>query len=398
MKFFISLIFGSSLFYLLSPSLLSQELSLSCKSAILIDYYSGRVLYSKKANISLSPASLTKIVTMDLVFEQIAKGNFELSSIVPISKNAWRPNLPKGSSLMFIAPGHRVSVHELLLGVAVASGNDAAVALAEYVSGSQYSFVRAMNDKMQRLGFSRLSFKDSSGLNPNSRVTAAEFAQFAKIYLHSNQMALVHYHSIWEMTYPHKTNMTRKKASPIRQENRNSLLKSYFGLDGLKTGYIRNVGYNIVLTANRSDTRLIAIVLGSPGVSHEHGSLNRNRDGKALLDYGFKFFKTITITPSVLKSERVWFGNKNRVQGYINEEAKVTLARHRAQYLRPEVEYRYLKAPIKKDEVIGHLVYFIGLKPLAKLPILAKEDVEEGSFFKRILDMGKKWFRENGDT
>ena len=351
-----------------------------------MDYHSGRVLYVKEADRPLAPASLAKLITMGLVFEQLQKGNFELDSTVPISKKAWKPYLPKGSSLMFIAPGHQVTVRELLLGVAVCSGNDAAIALAEFISGTQKSFVQEMNDKMKDLGF-ELFFADCTGLHPGNRITALEFAKFVRVYLENNRQALAQYHSVRQMTYPKRHNVVRSQLfSPVRQDNRNSLLASYPGLDGLKTGYIKQAGYNIALTALRDGTRLIAVVLGAPGLNQAQGIARRNRDGKMLLDYGFKFFKTVAIAPPLLKPQRVWYGHKDWVQGHIAEEFKITIARRRSQYLRSETHYLELTAPIRKNQVIGTLAYYIGLKKIAERPILAKENIKEGSFFEKMFD------------
>ena len=379
--------------FLLNSTSHAQELKLSCKSAALIDYYTGQVLYSKSERTELSPASLTKLVTMDLVFEGLKRGDFNLKTKVPISKNAWRPYLPKGSSLMFLAPGHRVTVHELLLGVAVCSGNDAAVALSEFISGSENSFVIEMNNQMKALNFKTLSFSDASGLDRNNKITALEFAQFIKGYLQRNQKAVIDYHSVGQMTYPKRHNLTAGQFAPsIHQKNRNSLLKSYKGLDGLKTGYIKQSGYNIALTAIREDTRLIAVVLGSSGRNINEGTINRNRDGQLLLDYGFNFFKTITTAKLLLTSQKVWYGNKSQVQGYIAEEPKITIARHQTQYLRSEANYRELRAPLKKDEIIGLLVYYIGLTKIVEYPIYAAEEIRRGVFIKRVFDSCVRWF------
>ncbi len=366
---------------------------MNCKSAVLIDYYTGRILYSKSENISLAPASLTKLVAMDLVFACIKRGDFDLKTKAPISKNAWRPYLPKGSSLMFLAPGHQVTVHELLLGMAVCSGNDAAIALAEFVSENQSSFVLEMNNRMKELNFKNLFFNDTSGLNPDNRITALEFAKFIRGYLSRHRNVVIDYHSVSQITYPKRHNLPEGQfAPPIRQENRNSLLKSYKGLDGLKTGYIKQSGYNIALTAIRENTRLIAIVLGASGKNINEGTANRNRDGELLLNYGFDFFKTITTAKPLLKPQRVWYGDKSWGQGYIAEEPKITIARHRSQYLRSELKYRELRAPIKKDEIIGSLIYYVGLTKIAEYPIYAKEAIIEGAFVKKTFDKVIRWF------
>ena len=324
---------------------------------------------------------------MHLVFDHLKKGYFDYQHLVAISKNAWGPNLVRGSSLMFLSPGHRVTVHELLLGLAVCSGNDAAIALAEFVSGSVATFVNEMNYKMSLYGLFNLNFKDPTGLNPGSHITAREFAGFIKHYLDTHIEALPNYHVVKQFTYPKRGNLVKHFNSPIRQDNRNTLLKSYKGLDGLKTGYIKESGYNIALTATRKETRLIAVVLGAPGRHHAEGHFNRNRDGRLLLDFGFTHFQTLTIAKPYLKPIRIWFAETKYLAGNIREEIKITVPRHQAQFIRSEAVYfEDIKAPLKKGKTIGHLHYYIGLTKIASYPILAQHDVKTADFLKKIID------------
>ncbi|HYG57071.1 MAG TPA: D-alanyl-D-alanine carboxypeptidase family protein, partial [Symbiobacteriaceae bacterium] len=230
------------------------QLTVDVKSAILLDYATGKVLFEKDADAATQPASLTKLMTLHLAYKRIAQGDMKPEDKVTVGTDAWAAKMP-GSSLMFLAPGQNVTVGEIMRGIAIPSGNDAAVALANHVAGSVSAFVDQMNKEAQSLGFKTMHFTDPSGLNPSNMVTAREYAQFARLYIQLHPQALKELHSVVEFRYPLWENLSPEEKigknqgtyQPILQYNRNHLLGQMEGVDGLKTGFIDESGYNIAL-------------------------------------------------------------------------------------------------------------------------------------------------------
>jgi D-alanyl-D-alanine carboxypeptidase (penicillin-binding protein 5/6) len=268
------------------------------RAAVLEDAASGKILFAYHPDLPLAPASLTKLVTLHLTYRQIAAGALGAGQLVAVPPEAsWRSQ-EAGSSLMFLEPGQRVTVSELMQGLAVSSGNDAASALACAVAGNIPSFVELMNREMRRLGHNALRFVDPSGLSAANTVTARDFAAFCRDYIRLHPDSLADLHARRSLTYPLPANLPAGPTAdppagagpaasawpdpgappiPIRQNNRNLLLWEYPGLDGLKTGYIEEAGYNIAATARRGDMRLIAVVLGVPAPDHARGGGRRRR-------------------------------------------------------------------------------------------------------------------------
>jgi len=264
------------------------------QSAVLIELKTGAVLYKKNEHKSIPPASLTKLMTLHLIYNAIEKGKISRDDVVPISNQAWAINQPRGSSLMFIEPGQRVTVLELMKGLAVSSGNDAAVALAEFHSGSVSAFVEKMNQTAKDLNLSSLSFTDPAGIKSSNSITAYDFAQFCRIYLNAHPHSLNEIHSLKFFTHPDKDNYTNGKSyTPIVQENKNPLIGMNPTIDGLKTGYIPSSGYNISVTSKRNGMRLITVILGIPGKNKTIGNKGRIHDSIALMEYGFGNFHLV---------------------------------------------------------------------------------------------------------
>ncbi|PKL13971.1 MAG: D-alanyl-D-alanine carboxypeptidase, partial [Spirochaetae bacterium HGW-Spirochaetae-6] len=256
----------------LNPSL--EELQLDAPSAMLLDQSTGEILYEKNADQIIAPASLTKLMSLHVVYEKIKQGIFTKDTQVPIRNSAWALRLPRRTSRMFLEPGQKVSVFELMQGLAIPSGNDAAVALAEFVSGSVEQFTQLMNEEAKKLGFSHLYFEDASGLSEKNTITAREFAFFCHKYLELHPESIQELHMHQEFTYPLSKNLPdthRRNARPIKQRNRNSLLRQVPGVDGLKTGYIDESGFNIAFTADREGTRLVGVILGVRGKTLRQG-------------------------------------------------------------------------------------------------------------------------------
>lgn len=364
------------------------EPQLKAKSAILIDAATGHVLYEKNADQPIPPASLTKLMTLHLAYKKIDAGSMKKEDKVTVSSEAWAAKWP-GSSVMFLEPGQIVTVGEVMKGIAIPSGNDAATALAQHVAGSVDQFVNQMNAEAQEMGFKTMHFVDPAGLSAQNVVTAREYAEFARRYVEMHPDALTELHSVQEFTYPQPQNLPADKqgTKPITQYNRNTLLGQFEGVDGLKTGFIEESGYNIALTAKRGDMRLIAVILGSPGRDEAEGSLNRAADGKTLLTYGFDNF--VTVKPSLpdVKPVRIWKGAANEVALEPERPLLITVPKGMEDKLTSTVHQETSKiGAVAKGEELGDVVFAADGKEVAKVKLVAASEVKEGGFFKRLWD------------
>nr|WP_232212699.1 D-alanyl-D-alanine carboxypeptidase family protein [Borrelia recurrentis] len=274
-----------------------EKVVLDAKSVVLLDCDTKCVLYSKNPNLVFPPASLTKLVTIYTALVEAKKQNIDLNAIVPISSSASYYNLPLDSSLMFLEEGHKVTFEELLKGLVVSSGNDAAIAIAEFIVGKDLNnFVNLMNDNVFKLKLINTSFVDTSGYSKNNKITALEMALFAKTYIDEFEFMLK-IHSLKDFIYPKPENLGSTSSSKmlnLKQDNKNILILNYPYADGLKTGYIKTSGLNLVATAKKDDIRLIAVILGvSKGVDNI-GEKKRSLIAQKLFEYGFdhysKFF------------------------------------------------------------------------------------------------------------
>jgi D-alanyl-D-alanine carboxypeptidase (penicillin-binding protein 5/6) len=363
------------------------------KSAILIDQVTGQVLCEKNADEVLAPASLTKIITMGVTLEKVREGAIHLNDRVTIREDAWAAKWP-GSSLMFLEPGQKVTLDELLLGLAVASGNDAATAIADHVSGSVSGFVSVMNQTVAEMGFAHMKFVDPAGLDPKNQITAREFAQFARLYLQHNPDAIKKYHSVQEIAFPKWENLsperqataTKEKYQPIVQFNRNGLL-GQMGIDGLKTGFIEEAGYNIALTAQQGDMRLIAVVLGVQGANTLEGSQRREEDGMTLLKYGFDNFRTVKPNLPAAKPVRVYKGAAKEVA--LEPVGPVTLTVKKGQEVNLTTTVHQessVIAPVKKGAKLGEVIFSADGKEIGRIDLVAAQDVNQGGIFRRLWD------------
>jgi len=291
-----------------APEVVSQ-------AAVLLDAETGTVLYAKNPDEEISPASLTKLMTMHLVLKEVDAGKASLGEIIPVGTESWALKQPPRSSLMFLAPGQIVTLREIMLGLAVSSGNDAAVAAALRLAPSVADFAALMTTEARRMGLRKTRFTEPSGISEDNITTAAEFAALCREYLRQHPRSLAEFHSVREFAYPQADNVAeafRDNPMTIVQGNRNNLLRTFPGVDGLKTGYIDEAGYNIALTARRNDTRFIAVILGAP--AHPGGDRIRDRDGERLLSWAFENFKTVR--PEIKQPEpaRLWKGKHKQVK------------------------------------------------------------------------------------
>lgn len=281
------------------------QLDVWAKSAILIDVSNGNILYQKNADSIIPPASMAKLFAMYVVEEEIAAGRFSYDQHIPLPPESWACNMPPHSSLMFLGKDQRVTMEELLLGLSICSGNDAAYALAYTVSGTMEAFVERMNLVAADLGLANTHFVESSGYSEKNQTTAREMAEFAAIYLRRHPDSLHRFHSVLDFTYPKQKNLApgdhiqsqdftkgfpQKITMPITQANTNPLLGKLEGCDGLKTGYIDESGYNLALTAVRGETRFLSVTMGGPGNSVSEGQAGRVHDGTELMEWAFKNF------------------------------------------------------------------------------------------------------------
>lgn len=335
-----------------------QELDLYGRSAALVDFATGRTLYAKNADEAIPPASLAKLMSLHLAYRAIEEKRFSRESPMRISEQASWYNQPPRSSLMLLEEGQRVSLQEVMLGLAIPSGNDAAIALAENIGGSVDLFVKRMNAEAARLGMSRTFFADPAGVSKRNRTTALDFARFCRLYIQKHPYALDELHTAAGMAYPQRENWTESGIRWTRMhENHNIIINSYDGADGLKTGYIDESGYNLAATAERGGTRLIAVVLGveAPGV--HSGSLWRMEDAKKLLNYGFDNFKTRFLMQepqfALQEQAKVWGGVSVAASGSFLEGAAVTLSNQEFSRMQFETHMFELAAPIEKGAVIG---------------------------------------------
>lgn len=370
-----------------TPSDLSPPETLSARSAVVLDVDSDALLYEKEADLVLPPASLTKLMTVHLALIAAEEGAFPLDERVPVPPEAWSQNQPLGSSLMFLGPGQQVSGEELLYGLAVSSGNDAAVAVALLVSGSEEAFVEEMNREARRLGYRRLSFHEPAGLNASNRATARELADFAA-FLIERHPGILDYFSLPSFTYPKPENLINgNREHSITQWNRNTLLESYPGADGFKTGFIEASQYNMVATAKREGRRIVTVLLGVPGSTHAEGGYNRAREAAMLMDYGYEAFEVVTPSPPELPPLRVYGGVTEEAALRLAPTEPIALPRGSSRRLRGSYtveEYRW--APVEAGVSVGTVEYTLSGEPVLIRTVETADAVGEDGVLGRIYD------------
>ena len=343
-------------------------------SWVLMDPLSGRVIMEHNSNERLPPASLTKMMTAYIVERELDEGRISMSDMVPISVKAWRTE----GSRTFVQEGTSVSVEDLLKGVIIQSGNDASVALAEFVAGSEGAFVDIMNQQAQLLGMKDTHFENATGLpSADHFSTAYDLAVLAR-------------HIIQD--YPENYPLYAQKHftyNNIRQPNRNSLLWRDDSVDGLKTGHTEEAGYCLVASAKRGETRLIATVMGTSS------SEARAQEVQKMLNYGFRYFETERLfrAGQELMASRVWGGQADEVSVGMPEDIYVTIPRGSREQLESVVDLdSVIKAPIKVGDELGRVRVVLDGETLVDESVLALAEVPEGGLFKRIWDAIKLFF------
>jgi D-alanyl-D-alanine carboxypeptidase (penicillin-binding protein 5/6) len=350
----------------------------AAKAYLLVDADTGAVLVEHNADMPLPPASLVKMMTAYVLAGEIESGRVSADDLVTVSRNAWSQNpVFAGSSLMWIEPGKPVSIRDLEYGIIISSGNDATVAVAEHLAGSETAFAEMMNSYAEKLGMSNSHFVNSHGLPAEGQfVTARDLATLAAAMINDfpDHYAL---YKEREFTY-----------NNIRQYNRNSLLGEDSSVDGIKTGYTSESGYCLVGSAERNGMRLISVVMGtrSPTV--------RKNETRGLLNYGFRFYETASLfePEQVLAEPRLWKGVQDSITAGVQDAAKVTLPRGQREQLQTDMELQpTVTAPISRGDSLGTVRLSLDGERVFEAPLVALETVEQAGFFARVWDSIKMW-------
>jgi len=352
-----------------------SKIEIKARTAILQDFLSGEILYEKEADRSIYPASMTKIMTAIIAFDLIKSGDLRLDDKFLISEKAWRLST-SGYSSMFIMVGDEVSVEDLLRGIIVASGNDACIALAEGIAGTEEEFAILMTMKAKELGMNNTNFANSSGINdPDNYSTVRD------ILLMSNY--LIKEHPIYYQWFSEKEfTWDRTGGDPITQGNRNPLLYKNFGADGIKTGYLAVERYSLASSILRKGRRLIAVGSGFETKS------SRSKESTKLLTYGLTNFDLIEITTpeKIIDNVDVWLGKENQLDVYVNQNIYKIIKKAQKRLLKVTVNYTGpVEAPIKKDQVIGKLKIVYDENMLGEYDLLAAKEIKKINIFSRLI-------------
>ncbi|MDR2701689.1 MAG: D-alanyl-D-alanine carboxypeptidase [Spirochaetaceae bacterium] len=364
--------------------------AISARAAVMMDEETGTILFSKNPTTVISPASLTKLMTIHLALRAIRAGKTTPDTIVELPPESWAENQPPRSSLMFLGRNQTVTLGELLLGLAVSSGNDAAVATALHLAHSIEAFTAMMNAEAGRLGLASSRFFEPAGISPENTTSAADFARFCQIYLTEHPESLALLHSVPSFAYPLAVNTGTSPSRTIVQNNRNTLLGRIDGVDGLKTGYITEAGYNIALTGRREGTRLIAVLLGASSEDE------RDRDGEALLNWGFANFRTLRLEINYIPQTRIWGSKEQYFSLKPGEELLTfTVSTSRAGVLQQDTElFPYLKAPLPAGKEAGTLIISDEMGELRRIPLVLEKEAPQSNFFRVLLDSIEMLFKK----
>ena len=353
----------------------SAEFNVEAKTAILQDYLSGEILYEKDADISIYPASMTKIMTSIIAFDLIKKGQLNLDEKFIVSENAWRL-ANAGYSSMFIMVGDEVSVENLLKGIIIASGNDACVTLAEGIAGTEEEFAVMMTSKAIEIGMNNTNFSNASGINDPDNYSTVRDILIMSDYLIRNYPEYYSYFAEKEFTWD------RTGGDPITQGNRNPLLYKNMGVDGIKTGFLAVEKYSLASSIIRNGRRLIAV--GS-GFTSKNA---RSKQSSRLLTYGLTNFDTVEIynRKNSFEDLDVWLGKKNKVKTYFKSNIYKTIQKARLRNLKVVLKYDGpIKAPIAKDQKLGEVEIFYKDELIQNLDLLAAENIEEVNKFTKLI-------------
>jgi D-alanyl-D-alanine carboxypeptidase (penicillin-binding protein 5/6) len=348
--------------------------NLQARTGILVDYHSDEILFELDADNQIYPASMTKIMTAIIAFDLLKKNQLSLDDKFTVSENAWRLS-QAGYSSMFIMINDQVSVEDLLKGIIVASGNDACVALAEGIAGSEENFADMMNEKAGEIGMTSSNFTNSSGINdPDNISTVRDIAIMSK-YLIKNYP--IYYKLFAEKTFT----WDRTGGEPIKQGNRNPLLYKNIGVDGVKTGYLAVEKYSLASTMKKKDRRIIAVASGFETKNA------RSKESAKLLNWGFRNTNTFEISKKgeTLFELETWLGKKNKIKTTTKEDFYITINKKDIRHLSIKLEYKGpISAPIDQGEEVANIIVQNKDELIKKIPIYAAEDLKKVNFFKSL--------------
>ena len=342
---------------------------------ILQDHFSGKILFEKDADTHIYPASMTKIMTTIVAFDLLKKGETSLDEMIPISEKAWRMST-SGYSSMFVMLNDTVSVEDLLKGIIIVSGNDACVALAEGLSGTEEDFVILMNEKAEKIGMENTHFTNSSGISdPDNYSTVRDILKMSRYLI---QKYPEYY------TYYKETSFTwdRTGGDPITQGNRNPLLYKNIGADGIKTGFLTVEKYSLAASIKIGARRLTAVGSGFETKN------SRSKESIKILTWGLRSFDTIQVVKknAVISNLEVWLGKKNKVEVTVNEDIYLTVPKRKKNTIKAFIEYTTpIRAPVEKGDKLGSLSVFVDEKLIKKIDIFSNEKIKRTNIFSRLL-------------
>ena len=342
--------------------------NLNVKSYVLLDFDSNMILASSNGDLTLPPASITKMMTAYLAFTELKEKNISMDEDILVSEKAWKT----GGSKMFIEVGKKIKVKDILQGVITVSGNDASVALAEHISGDEKTFATYMNQMAQNIGLENTNYTNATGLPSDSLYTTAE--DIAKL----SRSLIIEFPDLYKM-YSTKS----FKFNDIKQYSRNKLLFIDDNVDGIKTGFTKAAGYCLASSAKRGSRRLIAVVMGAPTPDV------RIQASRTLLEYGFRFFETHTLFKSdtAISTARVFAGEETELKFGLMKDATVTIPRRQKKKLKYEyIIDKQLTAPVKKNEIIGFMNITLDGEVIKTYKLSALENINQGSLYRRTID------------
>ena len=370
---FLKIFFIISVFTLFHQKSYS-EFAVDARYVILQDHLSGEILYEKDPDSKIYPASMTKIMTAIVAFDLLKKGETSLDEMITIYENAWRMS-QSGYSSMFIMLNDQVSVEDLLKGIIIVSGNDACIALAEGLSGTEQDFVVLMNEKAEELGLENTNFNNSSGINDVNNYSTVKDILIMSQYMIQNYPEYYSYFKDTTFTWD------RTGGDPITQGNRNPLLYKNIGADGIKTGFLTVEKYSLASSIKVGKRRLTAVASGFETKN------SRSRESLKLLNWGLKKFDTIQVAKSseVMTSLNVWLGKKTKVKVRPSEDVYLTIPKRKKKIIKAILEYDGpIQAPIKEGDTLGTLNVYVSDELKKQINILAAEDIEKSNIFSRI--------------
>ena len=357
-----------------TPTTIPTAPNVEARAYIVVDYRTDKILAAKDAVARVEPASLTKLMTAYIVFQELAAGKLKLDEQVTVSEHAWRSE----GSRTFIELGKPVSVQDLILGMIVQSGNDATIALAERIAGTEETFAQMMNANAKRLGMTGSHFENSSGLPSAQHYTTARDLSLLAIAMIREYPQYYKWFSVREFEH-----------NGIKQQNRNGLLEKDPTVDGLKTGHTDSAGFCLVTSALRDGMRLVSVVMGSTSMKA------RENASAALLNYGFTFYDTKLVVKggAVLATARVWKGQRPSVDLGIKDDLYLTVPRGEAEGIKTSADVQpRLIAPLTVDMNAGSLRVFAGRQTLQTIPLHPLKDVAAGGWWRRLIDTIRLWF------